>query len=639
MTAWSDLCLPAGYAPHPCHNAPSGPGPSDVPQPASAHRRHVFVSYSRADRAWVDRLRTTMAPLLREAGEELVLWDDSQIRPGELWQKTIETALARARVALLLVSAEFLASDFVMGREVPVLLEAAEREGVPVLWVSLSPCWVSRTPIHAYQAVLPPEPSLEEMTEPQQRRALVRIAEEVHRALVEATERELERERAEAERARLEAERRQAEEDSRVRRLREEERLARLQREERERQARREQEDEDNRARLRQEEETRRRERERREAEAQRERQEGEARAAAERQRVRQRKAEAEARARQQLREGMERLLTRRKLLLTAAGAPLAAIGLARLATGVRPGTQTFAATHGWLERQANSWRIQTRPIQVRGLVERLAPDVSFLQRLIAPDVPLRLIQIPAGRFRMGSPPEELERSEAESPQHEVTVEAFWLGQTPITQAQWRVVAGWPKLERELARDPSRFKGDDRPVEQVDWHDAMEFCRRLSQRLGRTFSLPSEAQWEYACRAGTTTPFAFGETISPELANYDGTVAFANGPTGLNRRETTPVGSFPANAWGLHDMHGNVWEWCLDHWHDSYTGAPADGSAWLSNAGEDSLRLLRGGSWVHDPGSCRSACRDLLHPVDRVSYWGFRVCCLPQDSASLHLNL
>jgi hypothetical protein len=200
----------------------------------------VFVSYSRADRAWVDRLRTTMAPLLREAGEELVLWDDSQIRPGELWQKTIETALARARVALLLVSAEFLASDFVMGREVPVLLEAAEREGVPILWVSLSPCWVSRTPIHAYQAVLPPEPSLAEMSEPQQRRALVRIAEEVHRALVEATERELERERAEAERARLEAERRQAEEDSRARRLREEERLARLQREERERQARRE---------------------------------------------------------------------------------------------------------------------------------------------------------------------------------------------------------------------------------------------------------------------------------------------------------------------------------------------------------------------------------------------------------------
>ena len=634
MTPWSDLRVQAGHAPHPCHNAPSGPGPSDVPQPASAHRRHVFVSYSRADRAWVDRLRTTMAPLLREAGEELVLWDDSQIRPGELWQKTIETALARARVALLLVSAEFLASDFVMGREVPVLLEAAEREGVPVLWVSLSPCWVSRTPIHAYQAVLPPEPSLEEMTEPQQRRALVRIAEEVHRALVEATERELERERAEAE----------------------QERLALLQREERERQARREQEEEDNRAQLRQEEEVQRRERERREAEARREREEREARAAAERQRVRQRKAEAEAGARQQLREGMERLLTRRKLLLTAAGVPLAAIGLARLASGPRgsgaapaggsraptsgssrdqpvgasagqPGPQTFAATHGWLERQGG-WRIQTRPIQVRGLVERLAPDLS-----------LRLIQIPAGRFRMGSPPEEFERTDAEGPQHDVTLEGFWLGQTPITQAQWRVVAGWPKLERDLARDPSGFKGYGRPVERVGWHDAMEFCRRLSQRLGRTFSLPSEAQWEYACRAGTTTPFAFGEIISSELANYDGTHPYASGPAGVSRGETLPVGSFPANAWGLYDMHGNVWEWCLDRWHDSYTGAPADGSAWLSNGGKDSPRLLRGGSWDRYPRDCRSAFRKWGYPGNRIFNWGFRVCCLPHDSASLHLNL
>ena len=630
-----------------------------MPQPAPEHRRHVFISYSRADRAWVDRLRITMAPLLREAGEELVLWDDSQIRPGELWQKTIETALARARVALLLVSAEFLASDFVMGREVPVLLEAAEREGVPILWVSLSPCWVSFTPIHAYQAVLPPDTSLEEMTEPQQRRALVRIAEEVHRALLEATEREQVHQRAEAERARQAAERRQAEEESRARRLREEERLARLQREERELEARRAQEEEDNRARRRQEEDPLRRERDLREAEARRERQEREARAAAERLRVQQRKAEAEARVRQQLQDVMERLLTRRKLLLTAAGVPLAAIGLARLAggpqgsgsppvaasrppsggslrdqpvaTGAPPAgplaTQTLEATHGWLERQKESWRIQTRPIQVRGLLERLAPDLE-----------LRLIQIPAGRFRMGSPPQEEGRDSDEGPQHEVALEGFWLGQTAITQTQWRVVAGWPKVEQELEKDPSHFQGDGRPVEGVSWHDAMEFCRRLSQRTGRTYSLPSEAQWEYACRAGTTTPFAFGETISPELANYDATVSYANGPKGVKRGETTPVGSYPANAWGLQDMHGNVWEWCLDHWHDSYAGAPADGSAWVSKAGADAHRLLRGGSWVDDPRFCRSAYRVFYHPDNRNYDWGFRVCCLPQDSASLHLN-
>ena len=258
------------------------------------------------------------------------------------------------------------------------------------------------------------------------------------------------------------------------------------------------------------------------------------------------------------------------------------------------------------------------------------------------------MIQIPAGEFVMGSPGDESERLETEGPRHRVRLAGFWLGQTPITQAQWRVVARLvPPLgqhwERELTPNPSYFgdlpDSDQRPVEQVSWHDAMEFCGRLSQRLGRTFSLPSEAQWEYACRAGTTTPFAFGETISPELANYDGTVAFANGPTGLKRGKTTPVGSFPANAWGLHDMHGNVWEWCLDHWHDSYTGAPADGSAWLSNAGGDSDRLLRGGSWNHYPRLCRSASRFRFHPDVRNYYCGFRVCCLPQDSASLHLNL
>jgi formylglycine-generating enzyme required for sulfatase activity len=167
-------------------------------------------------------------------------------------------------------------------------------------------------------------------------------------------------------------------------------------------------------------------------------------------------------------------------------------------------------------------------------------------------------------------------------------------------------------------------------VEQVSWHDAMEFCRRLSQRLGPTFSLPSEAQWEYACRAGTTTPFAFGDTISPELANYDGTVAYANGPKGVRRGKTTPAGTFPANAWGLQDMHGNVWEWCLDHWHDSYNGAPSDGSAWLSNAGEDAIKVLRGGSWDNLPGYCRSACRFHSWPDDVYSNVGFRVVCLPQ---------
>jgi formylglycine-generating enzyme required for sulfatase activity len=156
----------------------------------------------------------------------------------------------------------------------------------------------------------------------------------------------------------------------------------------------------------------------------------------------------------------------------------------------------------------------------------------------------------------------------------------------------------------------------------------MEFCRRLSQRTGLPFTLPSEAQWEYACRAGSTTPFAFGDTITPELANYDGNYSYANGPKGEYRQQTNPVGMFPANAWGLQDMHGNVWEWCLDHWHDSYKGAPIDGNAWVS--GGEQSRLLRGGSWYSFPWRCRSAYRDHNQPGNADDYVGFRVVCLPQ---------
>ena len=144
-----------------------------------------------------------------------------------------------------------------------------------------------------------------------------------------------------------------------------------------------------------------------------------------------------------------------------------------------------------------------------------------------------------------------------------------------------------------------------------------------------SFTLPSEALWEYACRAGTTTPFAFGDTITPELANYNGEFTYANGPKGQFRGETTDVASFPANGWGLHDMHGNVWEWCLDTWHGSYKGAPTDGSPWLT--GTSSTKLLRGGSWSFLPGNCRSAFRNLDLPGHALSNVGFRVVCLPQD--------
>ena len=308
---------------------------------------------------------------------------------------------------------------------------------------------------------------------------------------------------------------------------------------------------------------------------------------------------------------------------------PAAAIPLQRF---------TINTTTCLLSQEGGRWREERRPLQVEGYRQQLAEAVA-----------LTLVQIPAGKFLMGSPKGEPERSDDEGPQHQVTLGSFLMAQTPITQAQWRAVAAWQPQEgerwgRQLNPAPSRFQGEQvplpegeinphqRPVERVSWFDAMEFCSRLSQRMGRTYSLPSEAQWEYACRAGSTTPFHFGKTISLELVNYHGNLSYANGPKGIYRQQTIEVASFPANAWGLYDMHGNVWEWCEDHWHGTYKGAPTDGSAWLNpKAEENEWSLLRGGSWNDFPGYCRSASRISHHPDPQRFDVGFRVCCLPQD--------
>jgi formylglycine-generating enzyme required for sulfatase activity len=249
--------------------------------------------------------------------------------------------------------------------------------------------------------------------------------------------------------------------------------------------------------------------------------------------------------------------------------------------------------------------------------------------------VAITMLRIPAGSFLMGSPPKEQAREDDEGPQHEVKLREFFLAQTPITQAQWKEVADWERVERDLDPYPSRFKGPNRPVEQVSWHEAVEFCRRLSEHSGKRYGLPSEAQWEYACRAGTRTPFHFGKTLTAELANYRATSFYGNGPIGEYRKQTTDLVSFPANAWGLQDMHGNVREWCEDHWHGGYKGAPRDGTAWIDQgASDDATRLLRGGSWYLIPGGCRSACRFGCLPVNRVYNCGVRVCCLPPGSSS-----
>ena len=239
--------------------------------------------------------------------------------------------------------------------------------------------------------------------------------------------------------------------------------------------------------------------------------------------------------------------------------------------------------------------------------------------------LPLRMLLIPAGKFLMGSPPNELERSDVEGPQHEVSVSQFFMSKYPVTQGQWQAVAALPKVKRDLDADPSSFKGALLPVERVSWYEAVEFCDRLTLRTNRQYRLPTEAEWEYACRAGTTTPFHYGETITTELANYRGTDnkeykwsgSYGDGPKGEYREKTTLVDQFDSpNAYGLCDMHGNVWEWCQDHWHSDYDNAPTDGQAWLTDD-DAAARILRGGSWIFTPGYCRSASRFNDLPEDR----------------------
>jgi formylglycine-generating enzyme required for sulfatase activity len=268
---------------------------------------------------------------------------------------------------------------------------------------------------------------------------------------------------------------------------------------------------------------------------------------------------------------------------------------------------------------------------QVQGtaewVIERQQQQAYRLIEILPGDILLEMVIIPGGTFLMGSPPNEPERSKSEGPQHQVTVPTFCMGRYPITQAQWRAVVTLPQIERGLNPDPARFKGDTCPVEKVSWYDAVEFCARLSAHVERAYRLPSEAEWEYACRAGTTTPFHFGNTLTSELANYNRNFAYESGPKGQYRRKTNPVDHFGiANSFGLTDMHGNVREWCQDRWHSNYEGATTDGSAWLQG-GDASRRVRRGGSWISLPRNCRSAYRYFNSARYRNDTFGFRVCC------------
>ncbi len=246
--------------------------------------------------------------------------------------------------------------------------------------------------------------------------------------------------------------------------------------------------------------------------------------------------------------------------------------------------------------------------------IERRLGQAEYYREDLSDDVTLDMVRIPGGVFSMGSSENEEKRLDSEGPLHEVNISAFWMGKYQVTQMQWRAVAALPKVKQELEAEPSYSKEALYPVEQISWREAQEFCARLSEYAKTPYRLPSEAEWEYACRAGTQTPYYFGQSINSRLAPY-----------GFGARETTDVGKYPPNTFGLHDMHGNLWEWCQDTWHKNYNNAPADGSAWLNE--HEHRRVIRGGSLDLIPRPCRSACRGKRGADLRDPTIGFRVCC------------
>jgi uncharacterized protein (TIGR02996 family) len=255
---------------------------------------------------------------------------------------------------------------------------------------------------------------------------------------------------------------------------------------------------------------------------------------------------------------------------------------------------------------QRSAW--QTRVVAL--LAKGVRPCVPGRSTLLPGGVEMMFNFIPPGSFLMGSPHDEEARREDET-QHRVTLtQGFYLGIHPVTQAQWQAVMG---------SNPSQCKGDNLPVENVSWEECQAFCQKLGERDEQRYRLPTEAEWEYACRAGTTTPFHFGQTISTDQANYDGKFTYGQGKKGEYREKTTPVGSFPANAWGLFDIHGNVWEWL----QDGYRDYP---EKHLIDPIEDEItRVLRGGSWLARPIRCRAACRNWGSPDFRTPGSGCRV--------------
>ena len=431
-------------------------------------RDQVFISYSHKDKKWLERLQVMLAPLKRKA--KIKVWADTQIDPGKKWKDEIKQALTSAKVAVLLVSPDFLASEFIHENELPPLLAAAEKEGLTILWVLVSDCSYQWTAIADYQAAYNPDKPLDLLRPAQRNSALVKIVGSIEKAWSSLPSPKTV------------------------------------------------------------------------------------------------------------------------NLAITAPQVPLHKVE-------------------------------QMLPTPQQQAVLALGLKVEFRDTLKDGSPGPEMVVIPAGEFMMGSPESESERRTDEGPQHKVVIaKPFAMGRYAVTFEEYDRFC--EAAGRQKPGDEGWGRGR-RPVINVTWHDSVAYCAWLSQETGVTYRLPSEAEWEYAARAGTTTAFWWGDDIDTTCANYDGRSTYRNGPKGEYRQRTVPVDTFQPNPFGLYQVHGNVWEWVQDNWHDNYEGAPGNGSAWVGESG--SPCVLRGGSWCLDPRRVRGAARNWNGPLYGDLGGGFRL--------------
>lgn len=462
------------------------------------NRDQVFISYSRKDKDWLERLRTMLVPLTR-AGVKI--WADTDIKPGEEWKPAIEAALSRTKVAVLLVSPDFLASPFIHENELPPLLEAAKVKGLTILWVPVRPCYYQKTVIVGYQAAIDPKSPLSILLGAKREAALVEIVGKIDQLMSTPP----------------------------------------------------------------------------------------------------------------QPTTPTAPSPSPQPQSSPAHSPGPSGVGLGMKATNPLPPLENI---HGWPAAKVQALQQAT--------AQALGCPVIFRDRLKSGGMGPEMLIIPAGEFLMGSPVDEAERRPSEDPQHRVLIaKPFALGRYAVSFEEYDQFC--TATGRKKPSDMGWGRGQ-RPAINLSWREAGAYCDWLSQETGAGYRLPSEAEWEYGARAGSQTAFWWGDEIDTKRANYDGRRTYPNGPRGEYRGQTLPVASFEPNPFGLSQVHGNVWEWVEDGWHEDYQGAPVDGSAWgEAGGGDGSWRVVRGGGWGSNPLWLRSAFRIRVTTDEAGSNLGFRL--------------